>query len=495
MLVRSFLILAVYCYACNNDVKDPELAIHLIHFGIDVAEQKKTEKTMTELNLEVNLNFTLSKQLEEGKVLTPIYGPGYTGLENLGNSCYMNSVLQVIFSLEAFLEKYLDNALIHLNTCTQEPQDCILCQVSKVMHGIHSGMYSNKLSRVLPQTEDGKIEIEEYQMGIKPSSFKNLLGKDHQEFSSNKQQDAFEYMAYLLDKFEKYEKSIGQTSSMKAFEFDIESRLECLECKSVKYRTQRNWYLPLSIPNWQEKEKEGTSVYWDECLAKFLGEENLEVNCGICNKATISVKTQRVANFPRYLVIMLERFVYDWVPKKLETPFIFPTDNINILLLSRQHSKHGEKVIEDKEESAEIDKEIEFNQNDVNTLINNGVPELAAKHALYNTNHNLDMALMWFYEHIEDPSLNNPLPKIKSTNQSTKPQFSEEDIQTLLSFGFNQTQAEGALGKFNGNVELAANHLFNNPSEVFQAEIGGQKKELEEVNKNTGSVYNLNGII
>ena len=46
-----------------------------------------------EMNLEANLNLTLSKVLEEGKTLVPVFGPGLTGMENLGNSCYMNSVV------------------------------------------------------------------------------------------------------------------------------------------------------------------------------------------------------------------------------------------------------------------------------------------------------------------------------------------------------------------------------------------------------------------
>jgi len=39
----------IYCYACNDARVDPELATHLNTFGINVASQKKTEKSMTEL--------------------------------------------------------------------------------------------------------------------------------------------------------------------------------------------------------------------------------------------------------------------------------------------------------------------------------------------------------------------------------------------------------------------------------------------------------------
>ena len=135
---------SLYCYACDNDVKDENLAIHLKNLGIDINTQKKTDKTITEMNLSFNINFTLSKTIEEGKVLTPLYGPGCTGLENLGNSCYMNSTLQILLSLEAFKKRYLDNAIDHLNICTKDPTECYLCQMSKIMYGLHSGIYSQK---------------------------------------------------------------------------------------------------------------------------------------------------------------------------------------------------------------------------------------------------------------------------------------------------------------------------------------------------------------
>lgn len=60
---------SLYCYVCDKDVLDKQLEDHLRWLGININEQKKTEKTVTELNLEINLNLTLSKAVEDGKLL------------------------------------------------------------------------------------------------------------------------------------------------------------------------------------------------------------------------------------------------------------------------------------------------------------------------------------------------------------------------------------------------------------------------------------------
>jgi ubiquitin carboxyl-terminal hydrolase 5/13 len=62
---------------------------------------------------------TLSKVIEEGKVLPPVFGPDNTGMENLGNTCYMNSVVQVLMSMPEFKERYLTNANEYLLACKQ----------------------------------------------------------------------------------------------------------------------------------------------------------------------------------------------------------------------------------------------------------------------------------------------------------------------------------------------------------------------------------------
>mmetsp|Transcript_42839 Transcript_42839/g.30883 ORF Transcript_42839/g.30883 Transcript_42839/m.30883 type:complete len:100 (+) Transcript_42839:823-1122(+) len=99
----------------------------MLNLGIDILSQVKTEKSTTEINLQANLAFTLSKVLEEGKQLTALFGPGYTGMENLGNSCYMNSVVQIIFAIPEFIDHYLPKALEHTTNCDNFAPRCYLC--------------------------------------------------------------------------------------------------------------------------------------------------------------------------------------------------------------------------------------------------------------------------------------------------------------------------------------------------------------------------------
>ena len=61
---------------------------------------------MTELEIDMNMRIGEWSIIQEsGKELKPCYGQGYTGLANLGNSCYLNSVMQVLFSLPEFKQR------------------------------------------------------------------------------------------------------------------------------------------------------------------------------------------------------------------------------------------------------------------------------------------------------------------------------------------------------------------------------------------------------
>lgn len=133
-----------YCYHCDSSVVDKNLISHLNTFGIVIdSSTTATTATMAELNLEMNLKMNWSLVVDgDGKEAELAFGPGKTGLANLGNSCYMASVLQVLFSLPHFEEKYYQHALSHLSSCdSSKPAECFQCQMSKLSYGMLSGRY------------------------------------------------------------------------------------------------------------------------------------------------------------------------------------------------------------------------------------------------------------------------------------------------------------------------------------------------------------------
>lgn len=92
--------------------------------GINIANMEKTEKSMVELELELNQKSNEWAALQEsGGQLRPIYGPGYTGMANLGNSCYLNSVMQMLFVIPDFVKTYVDNASNLFDQVVGDPAD------------------------------------------------------------------------------------------------------------------------------------------------------------------------------------------------------------------------------------------------------------------------------------------------------------------------------------------------------------------------------------
>ena len=57
---------------------------------------------MVEMTLDYNLNFSLGRLVDNSEKSIKMYGPEYTGMNNIGNSCYLNSVVQTLNSLPEF---------------------------------------------------------------------------------------------------------------------------------------------------------------------------------------------------------------------------------------------------------------------------------------------------------------------------------------------------------------------------------------------------------
>lgn len=112
----------VFSYAEDDMVLDPKLGEHMAHFGINISNLEKTEKSMIELELDLNQRVGEWAALQESSGnLKPIYGPGYTGMANLGNSCYLNSVMQILFTVPDFIKRYYDEASSTFQAFNEDP--------------------------------------------------------------------------------------------------------------------------------------------------------------------------------------------------------------------------------------------------------------------------------------------------------------------------------------------------------------------------------------
>ncbi|ORY24757.1 hypothetical protein BCR39DRAFT_545796 [Naematelia encephala] len=466
----------IYCYACDDAKLDPDLATHLRNFGIEVLGQTKTEKSMTELQLEHNLKFDFSMTGDDGRELEPIFGQGLTGLKNLGNSCYMASVMQTIFTLPSFRQRYYsDTALTHFQTCDNPlPASCLECQMIKLADGLVSGRYSHRALAPPPSTDfDQSDEPPKFQEGIRPSQFKSLIGKGHEEFATMRQQDSEEFLQHLLTQLRHEAKRQGRNEALEAtniVKFGMEQRLQCTECKRVGYKVDGVDLASLpveavSLGTDEEGKKLWQEVRLEECLDALCATEDLaDYSCSACGKRVKAEKSTKFKTFPDLLVLHMKKFqLVNWMPTKLDIPVRVP-DFLNLDGYVARGRQEGE--VELDVDGAPTSALPEFNAVAMSQLEAMGFPTVRCQKALLATgNSDAEVAMGWLFEHMEDPDIDAPIQPVgTSGSASTEP--TAEQISMIADMGFSPAQARKALRETDGNAERAIEWLFSNPDDT-----------------------------
>ncbi|KAJ7540223.1 hypothetical protein O6H91_10G005900 [Diphasiastrum complanatum] len=481
----------VYSYPEDETVEDPFLAQHLAHFGIDFSSLKKTEMTTAERELDQNVNFDWNRIQENDKHLEPLFGPGYTGLINLGNSCYLASVVQMIFATRDFQLRYYEN--LNLDDAFQlAPADPTLdlnTQMTKLAHGLLSGKYSAPEKQVSEKdvAEGGTEKL--VQNGISPRMFKSLIGAGHPEFATSRQQDALEFFQHLIEQVERSNSANPSEDPSRCFNFVVEEKIMCSASGKVKYTKKIDNVLSLNIPlsaavnkgevAIMEKtkaqklpgEKGGKEDYvrprvpLSACLESFCASEAVQdFYSSAIRGRTTAIKTAGLATFPEYLVLHMRKFTLEagWVPKKLDV-FIDVPDIVDISYMRSKGLQPGEEVLPETDGSPAADEMI------VSKLMEMGFSRNHCEKAAINTsNTGLEPAMNWLLSHLDDPDIDTPL--ITKTDQNAQP-VDEDLVTTLIGFGFHGNLARKALRETNGDVERAAEWIFSHSEEANSADM------------------------
>jgi ubiquitin carboxyl-terminal hydrolase 5/13 len=519
----------VYSYAADedNEVRDPKLAEHLAHWGINMMSMEKTEMSVAEINIAANEKLELDKITEAGKDLAPLSGPGYVGLRNLGNSCYMNSVLQVLFATPELDKAFGTFGASIMRTSPEDPSNDLLTQLAKLRGGLLTARYA----------ESGESEEA---VCVQPRMLKNLVGKGHPEFSSSRQQDAQEYLQHVLTLLQRSERTAGARlpegsewpSLASLFTFGMEERIEVdgQACyKPVKGCTQVLLPIPLEAASnkaevdayearssaaKRRKLEEGSAqdvsdaaaggeaggaaggaagqeeeepvipiVPFDACLAKLLAPAPLDNFRG----RTGATKVTKLASFPKYLCFQLARYYTtdDWQAKKMAVSVPMPT-SLDLTAVRASGPQDGEALLPDDEPAAAggggggggggAAAAVEPDEAIVAQLLSMGFSENGCKRAALATkNSNAEAAMEWVFAHMEDPDFNEPLPPPEAPagggggggGAASAPD--PEAIAMLGAMGFTEHQAKGALAATSGNLERAADWLFSHADDMDAA--------------------------
>lgn len=246
---------------------------------------------------------------------------GLIGLKNIGNTCFMNSIIQCLSNTK-LLRHYCLNEKYSPDINPKSPLKGKLIQA-----------FSEIVSHLWYPSKSGNA--------LSTSGFKSQIQKFSKRFSGYEQQDSQEFLRFLIEGLHEdvnkvtekrtrtmpnFDSLCEESKAEKTWQFylskdnsfivdlfmgQLKSSLECQECRHVSVTFDPFWDLSLPLPKNSYRSYE-SSVTVTSCLANFTKEEILDRDerptCDKCKCRRRMTKKFTIHKFPKILVIHLKRF-------------------------------------------------------------------------------------------------------------------------------------------------------------------------------------------
>lgn len=212
----------------------------------------------------------------------------YNGLANLGNTCYMNTVLQTLLHTKSLSKYFL----------TLNKEELISIKQNQITYS-----YLRLLLKY----------IQKNKQNILPLTFKRNFQEKVSYFYGNNQHDAQEFFTFLIDNFEN--KKISDI-----FYGKFKKIITCQNCDHQFNRSEP--FLTISLPICKTDKK---TLDLHDLFKDFFKDEILTYECENCKKREECIQKLEISKFPKILSLQLKRFTYNNTKNKeyIKIPEIF----------------------------------------------------------------------------------------------------------------------------------------------------------------------------
>ena len=257
---------------------------------------------------------------------------GLCGIQNLGNTCYMNSVLQVLSNIPYLTKYFLENEYLEERNVRSE-------------HYSLMKAYKKVLEKIWENNSVVHSEIKQ---------FKSILDKTLTSFSGHEQHDANEFMVQFLDSlheslkceyeiifsgepknerdrlqlaatkkfWEYYGKQYSKITDL--FSGQNYSKVTTLKTEEVTEVFEPFYQISLPITDKTHTLRDCFKEYAKPCELK----DDNKYYCGKSKKLVDAIKLDKFIKAPNVLIIVLKRF--DMMGNKNSKFIRFPLDDLSI---------------------------------------------------------------------------------------------------------------------------------------------------------------------